>query len=173
MKITTTGRKIDVTEGLKSYIEKKLSKLEKFFNESTLAQVTLSVQKDDHIIEVTVHHEGMIFRAEVREPDMYSAIDKVADVIERQIRKQKTRLEKRLRVGAFNDYADSDTFAEEAEFKIVKTKKYENKPMSVEEAILQMNLLNHEFYIFNNAQTMDKEVVYKRKDGNYGLIELN
>lgn len=173
MKITTTGRKIDVTLGLKGYVEKKLSKLEKFFNESTLAQVTLSVQKDDQIVEVTVHHEGMLFRAEIRDADMYSAIDKVTDVIERQIRKQKTRLEKRLKAGAFSDYADSEDVAEEAEFKIVKSKKYESKPMSVEEAILQMNLLHHDFYIFNNAETMDKEVVYKRKDGNYGLIELN
>jgi len=104
---------------------------------------------------------------------MYSAIDKVVDVIERQIRKQKTRLEKRLRAGAFSEYSGEESIEEETEFKIVKTKKYESKPMSVEEAILQMNLLNHDFYIFNNAQTMDKEVVYRRKDGNYGLIELN
>ena len=172
MKITTTGRKIDVTPGLKNYVEKKLSRLSKFFGESAAAQVTLSVQKDYHIIEVTVHHEGMIFRAEVRERDMYSAIDKVGDVLERQIRKQRTRLEKRLRDVAPEMYTDLAEVIEEAEFKFVKTKKYENKPMSVEEAILQMNLLGHEFYIFNNADTMDKEVVYKRKDGNYGLIEL-
>ncbi len=173
MKITTTGRRIDVTSGLKDYIEKKLSKLDKFFSDESTAQATLSVQKDDHIIEVTIYHEGMIFRAEVRDADMYAAIDRVVDVLERQIRKQKTRLEKKLREGAFADYADVDDYAEEEEFKIVKTKKYENKPMSVEEAILQMNLLGHEFYIFNNAKTLDKEVVYKRKDGNYGLIELS
>ena len=173
MKITTTGRRIDVTSGLKDYIEKKLSKLDKFFSDESTAQATLSVQKDDHIIEVTIYHEGMIFRAEVRDADMYAAIDRVVDVLERQIRKQKTRLEKKLREGAFADYADADDYAEEEEFKIVKTKKYENKPMSVEEAILQMNLLGHEFYIFNNAKTLDKEVVYKRKDGNYGLIELS
>lgn len=173
MKITTTGRKIDITAGLKGYVEKKLSKLEKFFSEETAAQVTLSVQKDDHIIEVTVYHEGMIFRAEVRDADMYAAIDRVIDVLERQIRKQKTRLEKKLREGAFESGSDAYDYEEEEEFKIVKTKKYENKPMSVEEAILQMNLLGHEFYIFNNADTLDKEVVYKRKDGNYGLIELS
>ncbi|MBQ4629657.1 MAG: ribosome-associated translation inhibitor RaiA [Clostridia bacterium] len=173
MKITTTGRKINVTEGLRSYTEKKLSKLDKFFNDNTTAQVTLSVQKDDHIIEVTVYHEGMIFRAEVRDADMYAAIDRVGDVIERQIRKQKTRLEKKLRSGAFDNAENFADVVEEQEFKIVKTKKYEAKPMSVEEAILQMNLLGHEFYIFNNADTLDKEVVYKRKDGNYGLIELS
>ena len=114
----------------------------------------------------------MIFRAEVRDADMYAAIDRTVDVLERQIRKQKTRLEKRLREGAFEEF-DAPMDYEEEEFKIVKTKKYENKPMSVEEAILQMNLLGHEFYIFNNAETLDKEVVYKRKDGNYGLIELS
>lgn len=173
MKITTTGRKIIITEGLKGYVERKLSKLDKFFNETTTAQATLSVQKDDHIIEVTVFHEGMIFRAEVRDRDMYAAIDRVGDVLERQIRKQKTRLEKKLREGAFADIPDVSIMDEETEFKVVKTKKYESKPMSVEEAILQMNLLGHEFYIFNNAETLDKEVVYKRKDGNYGLIELN
>ena len=173
MKITTTGRKIDITAGLKGYVEKKLAKLDKFFSEETAAQVTLSVQKDDHIIEVTIYHEGMIFRAEVRDADMYAAIDRVIDVLERQIRKQKTRLEKKLREGAFEGPYDANDYDEEEEFKIVKTKKYENKPMSVEEAILQMNLLGHEFYIFNNAETLDKEVVYKRKDGNYGLIELS
>lgn len=173
MKITTTGRKITVTDGLKSYADKKLSKLDKFFADESTAQVTLSVQKDDHIIEVTIHHEGMIFRAEVRDADMYAAIDRVVDVLERQIRKQKTRLEKKLREGAFDSPAEFGDYDEEHEFKIVKTKKYESKPMSPEEAILQMNLLGHEFYIFSNSETLDKEVVYKRKDGNYGLIELS
>ncbi len=173
MKITTTGRKINVTDGLRSYTEKKLLKLDKFFNENSAAQVTLSVQKDDHIIEVTIYHEGMIFRAEVRDADMYAAIDRVVDVLERQIRKQKTRLEKKLREGAF-DSADSPAgYEEESEFRVVKIKKHETKPMSVEEAILQMNLLGHSFYVFSNAETLDKEVVYKRKDGNYGLIELS
>ena len=173
MKITITGRKIDITEGLKSYATKKLLKLDKFFSDESTAQVTLSVQKDDHIIEITVYHEGMIFRAEVRDSDMYACIDRVIDVLERQIRKQKTKLEKKLKSGAFDAPVDFGNYDEETEFKIVKTKKYENKPMSVDEAILQMNLLGHEFYIFNNSETNDKEVVYKRKDGNYGLIELS
>lgn len=173
MKITTTGRKINVTDGLKGYVEKKISKLSKFFSDDTNVQATLSVQKDDHIVEVTIYHEGMIFRAEIRDADMYAAIDKVIDVLERQIRKHKTKLEKRLKSGAFSEDTDFAPIDEEEEFKVVKVKKYENKPMSVDEAILQMNLLGHEFYIFNNAETMDKEVVYKRKDGNYGLIELS
>lgn len=170
MNIKFTGRKIDVTQGLKDYSEKKLQRIEKFFPESAYATVTFSVQKDNHIAEITVYHESMIFRAEISNDDMYAAIDKAIDVLERQIRKQKTRLEKRLKTGAF--VADSIEIEEESEFKIVKSKKYENKPMSAEEAILQMNLLGHAFYIFNNAETNDKCVVYKRKDGNYGLIEL-
>ena len=96
MKITTTGRKINVTDGLKGYVEKKISKLSKFFSDDTNVQATLSVQKDDHIVEVTIYHEGMIFRAEIRDADMYAAIAKVIDVLDRQIRKHKTNLEKRL-----------------------------------------------------------------------------
>lgn len=172
MKITTTGRKINVTDGLKGYVEKKLSKLDKFFNEDTISQVTLSVQKDDHIIEVTIHHSGMIFRAEFKSSDMYAAIDSVVDILERQIRKQKTRLEKKLKKGAFESYELPDDLEIEQEFNVVKRKKYDSKPMSVEEAILQMNLLGHDFYIFTDDISMDNSVVYRRKDGNYGLIEL-
>ena len=173
MKITTTGRKLNITEGLRGYVDKKISKLQKYFQDITEAQVTLSVQKDYHTVEVTIYHEGMIFRAELTDRDMYAAIDKVVDVLERQIRKQKTKLEKKLREGAFSDPVTFDDYGEEEEFKIVKIKKYKDKPMSPEEAILQMNLLGHEFYIFTNDETNDKEVVYKRKDGNYGLIELS
>ena len=169
MTIKINGRKIEVTEGLKSYIEKKISKLEKYFGESALANVTISVQKDHHIVEVTIFQDSMIYRAEVSNDDMYAAVDKVEDVLERQIRKQKTRLEKRLKGDAFENEPVPD-FAEEVEFKIVKKKVYTAKPMSVEEAILQMNLLGHNFYIFSNAETEDKNVVYKRKDGAYGLI---
>ena len=172
MTIKITGRRIEVTDGLKSYIEKKISKLERYFGESATANVTISVEKDRHIIEVTIFHDGMIFRAEVSNDDMYAAVDKVEDVLERQIRRQRTRLEKRLRKDAFADVKSAD-FPEETEFKVVKTKVYSAKPMSIEEAILQMNLLGHAFYIFSNAETEDKNVVYKRKDGNYGLIELN
>lgn len=170
MNIKFTGRKIDVTQGLKDYSEKRLQRIEKFFPESAYATVTFSVQKDNHIAEITIYHESMIFRAEISNDDMYAAIDKAIDVLERQIRKQKTRLEKKLKTGAF--VTDEVQIEEETEFKIVKSKKYENKPMSAEEAILQMNLLGHAFYVFNNAETNDKCVVYKRKDGNYGLIEL-
>lgn len=172
MTIKITGRRIEVTDGLKAYIEKKISKLERYFGESATANVTISVEKDRHIIEVTIFHDGIIFRAEVSNDDMYAAVDKVEDVLERQIRRQRTRLEKRLRKDAFADAVPVE-IPEEKEFKVVKTKVYSAKPMSIEEAILQMNLLGHAFYIFSNAETDDKNVVYKRKDGNYGLIELN
>ncbi len=172
MKLQITGRKINITDGLREYTVNKLSKLDKFFGDEATGDVTFSVQKDNHIIEVTIHHKGIIYRAEVTEPDMYASIDRVEDVLERQIRKQKTRLEKKLKAGAFEAPAEFGYIEEEPEFKIVKTKTYSAKPMSAEEAILQMNLLGHSFYIFNNSDTMDKNVVYKRKDGNYGLIEL-
>ena len=172
MKLQITGRKIDITPGLRDYTTNKLSKLDKFFGDEANADVTFSVQKDNHTIEVTVQHKGIIYRAEVTEPDMYASIDRVEDVLERQIRKQKTRLEKQLRLGAFEYEPAFSDIEEENEFKIVKTKTYSAKPMSAEEAILQMNLLGHSFYIFQNSDTMDKNVVYKRKDGNYGLIEL-
>lgn len=172
MNIKFTGRKIEVTSGLKEYAEKRLQRIGKFFPETADINVTFSVQRDDHIAEFTIYYENIIFRAEISSSDMYASIDKAVDVLERQIRKQKTRLEKRLKSGAF-EITPTDTFAEEEpEFKVVKTKKYENKPMSTEEAILQMNLLGHAFFIFNNAESNDKCVVYKRNDGNYGLIEL-
>lgn len=172
MKTKITGRKIDVTQGLKDYIEKKLTRIDKFFSDDAEANVTLSVQKDQQTVEITIFHSGMIFRAEVSNADMYAAMDKAADVLERQIRKQKTRLEKRLKTGTLNIPDDMPALEEETEFRIVKTKKYQDKPMSAEEAILQMNLLGHSFYIFSNSETLDKNVVYKRRDGNYGLIEL-
>ena len=172
MNIRFIGRKIDVTQGLKDYSEKRLQRIEKFFPDTADITVTFSVQKDIHTAEFTVYFDSMIYRAEISNNDMYAAIDKAADVLERQIRKQKTRLEKRLKTGAFDSEIQTADIEEEKEFRIVKTKKYENKPMSAEEAILQMNLLGHAFYIFNNAETSDKCVVYKRKDGDYGLIEL-
>ena len=124
MKVIITGRKIDITDGLRDYTTNKLSKLDKFFGDEATADVTLSVQKDNHIIEVTIHHNGMIYRAEVSELDMYASIDRVEDVLERQIRKQKTRLEKQLRAGAFEPVAEFGDIEEETEFKVVKTKTY-------------------------------------------------
>jgi putative sigma-54 modulation protein len=169
MKFIITGRKIDVTEGLKERIYKKLGKLEKFFEKGTEINVTLEVEKGRHIVEVTIPYGSIILRAEESGSDMYSCIDKVVDVLERQIRKNKTRLEKRLKENAFLNY--NEDVVEEDIFEVVKSKKFAIKPMDVEEAILQMNLLGHQFYMFSNAETDEVNVVYKRKDGNYGLIE--
>lgn len=173
MKFIITGRKIDVTEGLKERIYKKLGKLEKFFEKGTEIHVTLEIEKNRHIVEVTIPYKSMIFRAEEKSDDMYHSIDKVVDVLERQIRKNKTRLEKRLKENAFanNNHTKQNGVVEEKDFNVVKTKKFAIKPMDVEEAVLQMNLIGHQFFVFRNADTNEVNVVYKRKDGNYGLIE--
>ena len=174
MKIKINGRKINVTEGLKGYVERKMARLEKFFPDDAEAVVTLSVQKENQTTETTIRQNDIVFRAEVTTLDMYSSIDKSLDLLERQIRKQKTRLEKRLKTGAFTDLLpiEMPDIEEEQEFNIVKRKVYKGKPMSAEEAILQMNLLGHAFYIFTNADSQSTAVVYKRKDGDYGLIEM-
>ena len=168
------GKNVDVTDALKERVSKKLGKLEKFFNPQTEAQVTMSVQRNRHILEVTIPLGGITLRAEVAGDDMYACIDKAEDILERQIRKNKTRLAKRLHSGAFEqpNVFRAETFVEEeTEFNVVRTKKFAVKPMPVEEAILQMNLLGHEFFMFSNAETNQVNVVYKRKDGDYGLIE--
>lgn len=179
MKFIITGRKIDVTDGLRERVHKKLGKLNKFFDDETEVHVTLEVEKDRQMVEVTIPYKGIIYRAEEANHDMYTAIDRVVDVIERQIRKHKTRLEKHMKEGAFitetvNDGLDNlrpVEVEEEKEFNVVKTKRFAIKPMDIEEAILQMNLLGHQFFVFSNADTEEVNVVYKRKDGNYGLIE--
>ncbi len=171
MKTNITGRKIDISAGIRSFTEKKLLKLDKFFDEAAEAQVTLSVEKDRQTAELTIYYGGFVYRAEDTSADMYASIDHAIELIERQIRKNKTRLEKKLRSGAFDAQDAAPAEAEETEFKIVKSKKHAIKPMSPEEAILQMNLLGHEFFVFHNDETDKIDVVYKRKDGNYGLIE--
>lgn len=173
MKISINSRRMDVSDDLKARVNKKLGKLSKYFGVETDANVMLCMEKSRHIAEVTVHFGGMIYRAEVSSHDMYESVDKATDIIERQIRKNKTRLEKRLHKTAFTNDIESvpGNFEEEGEFKIVKNKKFPIKPMCVEEAILQMNLIGHEFFVFTNDQTEDMNIVYKRKDGNYGLIE--
>ncbi len=173
MKFIISGKNIDVTEALRERVSKKLGKLEKFFNPETDAHVMMSVQKNRHILEVTIPSNGITLRAEVAGDDMYACIDKAEDILERQIRKNKTRLEKKLHAGSFRpEYFNADVHVEEeTDFQIVRTKKFAVKPMPVDEAILQMNLLGHEFFMFSNAQTNQVNVVYKRKNGGYGLIE--
>lgn len=173
MKIIITGKNIEITDALRDRVTKKIGKLDKFFDRDTEAHVTLSVQKMRQIVEVTIPFNGIVLRAEEYNDDMYTSIDKTIDVLERQIRKNKTRLERKIYNNDFR--IDSHTFddevIEEQEFNIVRSKKFAVKPMDVEEAILQMNLLGHAFFMFYNADTRQVNVVYKRKDGNYGLIE--
>ncbi len=173
MKYIISGKNYVVTDVLKERVAKKLGKLEKLFSPQAEAHVMMSTQKNRHILEVTILTNGITLRAEVTGDDMYSCIDKAEDILERQIRKNKTRLEKRLHTGTFKpEYFSRDVHVdEETEFQIVRTKRFAVKPMPVEEAILQMNLLGHEFFMFNNSDTNQMNVVYKRKNGGYGLIE--
>lgn len=174
MKTTIVARKMDLTDGMKEYVEKKLTKLDKFFDDNTEAKITMSVEKSRQKIEATIFSHNTIFRVEQITSDMYVTMDKIIDDMERQIRKHKTRLEKRLKKDAFTDMGVYDVpVDEEKEFNIIKTKSLTTKPMSNEEAILQMNLLGHSFFVFKNSENEQNNIVYKRKDGNYGIIEIN
>ena len=176
MKYTYTCKKVTLNDSIKDYAEKKISKLDRYFREEdTSASVTFSVEKD-HLctVEITIRGAGPLLRAQTEAPDgdMRGAIDAAVGYIERQILKNKTRLSKRLRSEGFPASAPADDFeiAEEKEFNIVRTKRFSVKPMSAEEAILQMNLLGHTFFMFRNAQTGEINVVYARKNGDYGLL---
>ncbi len=170
MKITVIGRKCTPRDSFKEHAEKKLSKIDRFFGDSATAKVTATVEKSSQTVEITVMNEGMIFRAQSKADNMNEALDDCVDLLIRQIRKNKTKLEKRLRSGAFDDYQDLDV-EEEPEFELVRTKSVPIKPQSVDEAILQMNLLGHQFYMFLNSANESVAVVYRRDDGGYGLIE--
>lgn len=170
MKVTITGRKINLRESFKEYTQKKLQKVDRFFGDDADAQVTVSLEKDRKTVEVTVKNKGMLYRAEETALDPEDALDAVVDSLVRKIRKNKTRVEKRLRESAFEELPAEESFEEE-EYKIVRVKRFPVKPLDVEEAILQMNLSDHQFYMFRNVDTGDISVVYRRHDGNYGLIE--
>ena len=176
MNVTIIGRKCNPREDFRSRVEKRLLRVEKLFGEDAVAKVTATVEKNYQAVEVTLNKGGMIFRAEVEDTEAKAAIDRIVDIIERQIRKNKTRLAKRLRENSLDDmqlisgtdYVDAE---DDNEFSIVKTKRFAIKPMSTEEAILQMKLLGHDFYVFKNLHTNEMNVVYTRKDGKYALIE--
>jgi putative sigma-54 modulation protein len=174
MRITVSGKNIEVTDALRSAVEKKLLKLEKYFNPDVEVHATLSVEKNRQIIEVTISFGGILIRAEEAHDDMYAGIDFVIGKLEGQIRKQKTKLQRRkhmesLRFQFIPDY--NDNVSEGRESKIVRTKRFAVKPMSSEEAVLQMELLGHNFFVYKDADGGEVNVVYKRKDGDYGLIE--
>lgn len=170
MKMTITGRKCSPRDSFKEHAEKKLAKIERFFGSDVEAKVTVTVEKSSQSVEITVNNGGMIFRAQERAENMNEALDKCVDTLIRQIRKNKTRVEKKLRSGSFEAFADEADIQEEFEFELVRKKTVSLKPQSVEEAILQMNLLDHQFYVFLDDEHGDVSVVYKRNDGGYGLI---
>lgn len=169
MRIITRGKNIEVTDALKTHVEKRIGKIAKYFDEDTEALVTLSVVKGTHVVDATLLLKGgMLIRGEVESPDMYASVDMVTEKLERQIRKYKTRINRKARqIGINGDLERSD----EDEPKIVKTKRFAIKPMLPDEAVLQMNLLEHDFFMFINAETNKANVVYRRRDGNFGLIE--
>ena len=175
MKFNIIGRKMSVNEKKTDYITKKIGKLDKFFKVEPEARIVIGSRKDKEYIEATIYSEGLMIRAEAEQDDIFSAIDKAVDIIERQIRKNKTKLEKRIKREAVSDnqLLSGETFSdeEESEFTVIKTKRFPVKPMSVQEAILQMNLLGHSFFVFKNQETDELNVVYRRKDGNFAVIE--
>lgn len=172
MKFIIIGRNIDITEGLKSAVQKKLGKLERYFTPETEIHVTLSVEKDRQKIEVTIPVKGNIIRSEQVSSDMYVSIDLVEEVIERQLRKYKTKIVNQQQAGGnFQKEFVEDEFLEDEEVNIIRTKKFGIKPMYPEDACVQMELLGHNFYVFRNAETDEVNVVYKRKGNTYGLIE--
>ncbi len=176
MKFTFTCKKVSLNDSIKEYAEKKISKLDRYFREDADALVTFSVEKDHRcVVEITLVSGGTLFRAqeESRDGDMRGAIDAACSTIDRQIRKNKTRLSKRLRQDALvsNIPAEFDV-SEETDFQVVRTKHVAVKPMSAEEAILQMNLLGHDFFVYRNTDNV-VSIVYRRKNGGYGLLETD
>lgn len=181
MNFSIRGQQIEVTEALRDYVDKKLSRLDKYFDAppNSDGTVTLSVVRGLHAVEVTIPLTGVLLRAEDRSDDMYASIDAVVDKLERQIRKHKTKINRKLRQRGAKDIlfaegqANGAVAVEESddELEVVRTKRFIMKPMDVEEAILQMNMVGHNFYVFSNIDTKEVSVVYKRNDGKYGLIE--
>ena len=171
MKVTVIGKNIDVTPALREIVERKILKLDRYFNPNVEARATLTVQKNSQIFEVTIPFNGVILRCEESTDDMYKSIDLVQAKLERQIRKQRTKLQRRnnesLRFSNFDEVALED----DNQGEIVRVKKFNIKPMSTEEAILQMELVEHNFFVFKDSDTDNVNVIYKRKDGNYGLLE--
>jgi putative sigma-54 modulation protein len=179
MNYNIRGQHFQVTDALRDYVEKKLSRLDKYFETPVASDinVTLSVTKGKHTVEVTIPLIGVMLRAEEKSEDMYASIDLVTDKLERQIRKHKTKVNRKFRQGSgvrslFREEGSAvSVLEEEDELELVRTKRFNLKPMDVEEAILQMNMVGHNFFVFANIDSEEVNVVYKRSDGKYGLIE--
>lgn len=171
MKVQITAKKMQLSQSFTDYAEERLSsKLDKFFGEEASAKIVLNSLKNKIILELTVDHGGVIFRAEQSADDKNDALDACIDKIIRQIRKNKTRLAKQLRDKSFTDSIDAAP-DEQVDYEVIKHKAFDLKPMTVEEAILQMNMLDHNFFMFKNAESGDVNVVYKRADENYAVLE--
>ena len=170
MTIHVKGRNVEVTPAMKDYVEKKIAKITKQFKAVGDITAVLKIEHGYHISEITVPANGILLRAQESTKDMYSSIDLVVEKIERQIHKYKTRLMKRKYANFAEAPAPASAVEEDGEFEIIKNKKFALNPMSVEEAILQMNLLNHDFFMFFNIEQNGVNVVYRRKDGKYGLL---
>ena len=172
MKISIYSKNMQLTDALREAAIKKIKRLDKFFQQDIEAKAVLSVEKKIHKVEVTIPFNGKIVRVEEYSDDMYNAIDEAVESLEQQIRKYKTKLQDKRHINESIKFENIEPLEEEdEEFKIVKTKRFAIKPMNIEEAILQMDLLRHNFFVFLNADTEEVNVVYKRKDYNYGLIE--
>ena len=172
MKFIILGKNIEVTPGLRSAVEEKIGKLERYFNPQTEVHVTLSVEKERQKIEVTIPVKGNIIRSEQVSNDMYVSIDLVEEVIERQLKKYKNKIIAQKQSASFfkQDFIEKE-YMDEEEIRIIRTKKFDIKPMYPEDACIQMELLGHNFFVFINAETDQVNVVYKRKGETYGLIE--
>lgn len=172
MNVIMNGKNIEITDALRDYAERKVAKVAKFFEKSPLgSQVTLSTERGFHIVEITVQVDGLLLRAEEKTSDMYASIDGAIDKIERQVHKFKTRINRRLREENRVVLEPIASQKEQLEPQIKRTKRFAIKPMSAEEAVMQMDLLGHDFFVFSNSDSDQVNVVYRRKDGHYGLIE--
>lgn len=173
MRVIIAGKGMEVSDYLKEIVTKKVSKLQRYFDENTEAHITMSIQKSRHIVEVTIPFDGIVLRGEEATGDMYASIDGVLRKLEKQIHKHRSALKKRLHEGAFAkeglEYPGET--GEERLPVVVRTKKFVVKPMDIEEAMMQMELLGHQFFVFRNAKTHEINVLYVRHDGDFGLIE--
>ncbi len=173
MRVSIAGKGMEVSDYLKDLVSKKVLKLQRYFDEDTEAHITMSIQRSRHIVEVTIPFDGIVLRGEEATGDMYASVDGVIKKLEKQIHKHRTALKKRLHENAFTkeDDAFELALADEKKPSVVRTKKFVVKPMDIEEAMMQMELLGHQFFVFRNAVTNEINVLYLRQDGDYGLIE--
>ena len=172
MKITYTARKVNLRDNFKERVEKKLKKFEKIFSDDAVVNVVVTLNKNNQTVEITIKDNSMIYRAEKTQLEMNDALDKCVDVLGRQLRKNKAKLSKKLKSGTIDDLFETPVeTVDEEEYKLVRTKQIPLKPVTVDEAILQMNMIGHKFYMFTNVDTNEVNVVYTRDDGAYGLLE--